>query len=284
MATRQRHLSRLPAALGRRTRRAYKHVYQAIRWRTHRPSRVLFIVGCQRSGTTLMTRLFDLDVNCRVFGEHGELSSSDPRAGIRLKPLPEVAAILGRVRAPLVVAKPLVETQNVRTLLEHFPGSRALFMYRRYADVARSDLAKFGPHNGIENLRPIVAGDAANWRSAGATAAVRELIRRFYTPHMNPNDAAALFWLARNQLFFDLNLSNDPAVLLCRYEHLTFDPAKVMRRIYQFVGIEGPPALRTGEVRPAIAALLQLDLSPEIRDCCERLQGRLDSHFGACWT
>jgi hypothetical protein len=101
---------------------------------------------------------------------------------------------------------------------------------------------------------------------------------------MNPSDAAALFWLARNQLFFDLNLSNDPAVLLCRYEHLTFDPAKVMRRIYQFVGIEGPPALRTGEVRPAIAALLQLDLSPEIRDCCERLQGRLDAHFGACWT
>src|SRR5262245_20893973 len=143
MSTGQDHLSRLPAAFGRRIRRAYKHVYQAIRWRTQPASRVLFIVGCQRSGTTLLTRLLDTDVGCRVFREHSELSSADEAAGIRLKPLPEVAAILGRVRAPLVVAKPLVETQNVRSLLEHFPGSRALFMYRGYADVARSDLAKF---------------------------------------------------------------------------------------------------------------------------------------------
>jgi hypothetical protein len=284
MATRQGHLARLPAAFGRRVRRAYKHLYQATRWRRPRLTRVLFIVGCQRSGTTLMTRLFDTDINCRVFGEHGELSSADKATGIRLKPLPEVAAILSRVRAPLVVAKPLVETQNVRNLLEHFPGSRALFMYRRYADVARSDLAKFGPRNGIDNLRPIVTADAADWRSAGATHAVRELARRFYSPHMNPHDAAALFWLARNQLFFDLNLSNDPAVLLCRYEHLTIAPVKVLRRIYQFVGLDGPVALRTGEVRPAIPVATQLDLSPEIRACCERLQGRLDAHFSACWT
>ena len=116
-----------------------KHVYQNIRWRALDRPKVLMIVGCQRSGTTLMARLFDADRDCRVFEEFSSLSSVG-KDGIRLNPLPDVAAVLSRVPAPLVVMKPLVETQRVRTLLNYFPNAKALFMYRRYADVANSDL------------------------------------------------------------------------------------------------------------------------------------------------
>src|SRR5262245_46083021 len=102
MATAQGHLSRLPAALARRVRRVSKGLYQALHKRAADRPKVLFIVGCQRSGTTLMTRLFDADFDCRVFEEHSELASDAADAGIRLKPLPEVAAIINNVRGCLV--------------------------------------------------------------------------------------------------------------------------------------------------------------------------------------
>lgn len=271
-------LATLPAAVSKRVRLASKHIYQTIRWRANDQPRVLFIVGCQRSGTTMMLRLFDADFNCRGFNDSSELSSADTKSGLRWNPLPDVAAVINRMPAHLVVAKALVETQNVRKLLDYFPFSKALFMYRRYADVARSDMAKFGARNGIYNLRPIVAGDPHNWRSEGASRSVQELAARLWSEEMNPNDAAALFWYARNQLFFDLDLANHPAVMLCQYEHLTQHPDAFMRRIYDFVGVDAPDMLKTAQVRPPREEKV-LELSSDVRPLCEQLKARLDAHF-----
>jgi hypothetical protein len=267
----------LPAAVSKRIRLASKHIYQNIRWRAQEQPRVLFIVGCQRSGTTMMLRLLDADFNCRGFNDFSELTSAD---GVRWNPLPEVATVINRVPAPLVVAKALVETQNVRKFLDYFPFSKALFMYRRrYTDVAASDMAKFGARNGVDNLRPIAAGDPHNWRSEGASRSVQELVARHWSADMNPHDAAALFWYARNQLFFDLELANHPAVMLCQYEYLTQHPAAFMRRIYDCVGIDSPGVLKTAEeVRPPGKEKV-LELSREVRLLCEQLQARLDAHF-----
>lgn len=274
-------LPRVQVALGKRLRRVSKHVYQTARWRNLEQPKVLFIVGCQRSGTTLMARLFDGDINCRVFDEFSELSCADKAAGIRLNPLPDVAAVIGRVRAPLVVAKPLVETQNVRALLDYFAGSRALFVYRRYVDVVQSDLVKYGERNGIDNIRPIAQGNAQNWRCAGASSAVRELMQRSFSEDMNPHDAAALFWLARNQLFFDLDLENHPAVALCRYEHLVQQPAVVLRRIYEFVDVPCPDLSHAAQVHSkSVSKGSGMNLSPAVGALCDQLQARLDAHYG----
>lgn len=274
-------MARVQNALEKRARRASKYVYQAVRWRALHHPKLLLIVGCQRSGTTLMTALFDGDRDCRVFSEFSTLSSGD-KTRIRLNPLPDVAAIIGRVRAPLVVCKPLVETQRVGTLLNYFPGARALFMYRRYADVASSDLKKFGPRNAIDNVRPIAMGDAHNWRSIGSSAAVRECVRRFYSESMNPQDAAALFWYARNSLYFDLNLPARSDVMLCRYEHLVLDPLNVMRRIYEFVELDCPDLAHSARVHSeSVLKGSELHLLPEVRTLCERLQARLDGCYEA---
>ena len=273
-------LPRIRAAISKRMHIVSKRAYQAARWRNIGSPHVLFIVGCQRSGTTLMIRLFDADINCRVFGEFSPLSSADKAARIRLNPLPDVAAVINRVRVPLVVVKPLVETQNVRALLDYFPGSKALFMYRNYADVAQSDLAKFGARNGIHNIRPIAAGDADNWRSEGASREVREVIRRFYSEQMNQNDAAGLFWYARNRLFFDLDLARCPDVMLCRYEHLTSEPAAVMRRIYECIDAPVTSPSRTEQVHSSsVRKGASLVFSPEVRALCGELQTQLDEHY-----
>lgn len=272
-------LPRIQHALSKRFRRFSKRLYQSVRWRALDRPKVLLIVGCQRSGTTLMTSLFDADRDCRVFNVYSVLSSIR-KGRIRLNPLPDVAAVLSRVPAPLVVANPLVETQRVRTLLNYFPNSKALFMYRRYTDVASSDLRKFGLRNAIDNIRPIASGNTHDWRSAGATPAVRAQISRFFSESMNPNDAAALFWFARNQLYFDLELAKHKETLLCRYEHLASDPAGVMRRIYDFVGLPCPDPSHTQQLHcGSLPKGENLELLPEVRALCEQLQARLDTHY-----
>jgi hypothetical protein len=272
-------IPRIKNALSKRARRMSKHVYQSMRWRGLDRPKVLMIVGCQRSGTTLMTRMFDADRDCRVFGEFSALSAVG-KDGIRLNPLPDVAAVVSRVPAPLVVMKPLVETQRLRTLLNYFPNAKGLFMYRRYADVASSDLKKFGPRNAIDNIRPIALGDTHNWRSAGASVAVREHISRFFADDMNPNDAAALFWFARNQLYFDLELAGHSDVMLCRYEDLATEPAAILRRVYDFAGVKCPDLSHTRQVySSSVSKGKSLELLPEVRELCEKLQQRLDAQY-----
>jgi hypothetical protein len=272
-------LTRISNALGRRMHRVSKHVYQNVRWRGLDRPKVLMIVGCQRSGTGLISPLFEANRDCRVFGEFSALSAVG-KDGIRLNPLPDVAAVLSRVPAPLVVMKPMVETQRLRTLLNYFPNAKALFMYRRYEDVASSDLQKFGPRNAIDNIRPIATGDTHNWRSAGATPGVRARIAAFFSESMNPNDAAALFWLARNQLYYDLELATHKDVMLCRYEHLVAEPAAVMQRIYAFAGVACPELSHTRQVHPSpVSTGESLELLPEVRALCEQLQERLDAQY-----
>jgi hypothetical protein len=272
-------IPRIKNALSKRARLVSKHVYQSVRWRGLDRPKILMIVGCQRSGTTLMSRLFDGDRDCRVFGEFSALSAVG-KDGIRLNPLPDVAAVVSRVPAPLVVMKPLVETQRVRTLLNYFPNAKGLFMYRRYADVASSDLKKFGERNAIDNIRPIALGDTHNWRSAGASAAVRAKIAHFFSDDMNPNDAAALFWFARNQLYYDLELASHSEVMLCRYEHLATDPSAVLQRVYEFVGVACPDLTHTRQVySSSVSKGKSLELLPEVRELCEQLQARLDAQY-----
>lgn len=271
-------LPRIRNALSKRARRISKYLYQGIRWRALNRPRILMIVGCQHSGATLISSLFDADMNCRVFGEYSVLSCVG-KDGIRLNPLPDVAAVLSRVPAPLIVIRPLVETQRSRTLLNYFPNTKALFVYRRYADVASSDLRRFGPRNAIDNLRPIATGNMHDWRSAATTAAVRERIKQFFCESMSPNDAAALFWFARNQLYYDLELAGHREVMLCRYQDLVAEPAATLRRIYEFSGVACPDLSRA-QMRSRLAGGDEsLELLPDVRALCEQLQARLDAQY-----
>ena len=272
-------IPRIKNALSKRARRVSKHVYQSVRWRGLGRPQLLIIVGCQGSGTALMSRLLDADRDCRVFGEFSVLSALG-KDGIRLNPLPDVAAVVSRVPAPLVVIKPLVETQRLRTLLNYFPGSKGLFMYRRYEDVASSDLQRFGPRNAIDNIRPIALGDRHNWRSIGASTAVRAQIARFFSDDMNPNDAAALFWFARNQLYYDLELAGHSEVMLCRYEHVATAPSAILQRVYAFAGVPCPDLRHANTLHSSsFGERTSLELLPEVRELCEKLQERLDAQY-----
>src|SRR5215212_1435163 len=105
-----------------------KEVRNRLPRRDREPSRALFVVGCQRSGTTILVDTLDKDSRVKTFGEFSGVNRSaagrrpwsvrsQSRYSIRLKPLDEVAAKLERCPHPLVVLKPLVESQKTPSIL-----------------------------------------------------------------------------------------------------------------------------------------------------------------------
>lgn len=241
---------------------------------------VFLIVGCQRSGTTLMSRIFERDYNTISFGEASVLSTTSGPSRLRLRSLDDVESRITDARARFIVMKPLVESQNVSALLDHFPDSRALWLYRNYRDVAASNLAKFGDANSTKDIRIIAEGDPGNWRRESLSDELVELARSQYSPDMRPADAAVLFWIIRNRLYFDLALNADPRLQLCRYESLTTTPALVMRRIYEFAGQPYPgDHITTGTHPDSISKGRELEISRDIDELADSMLSRLDAEW-----
>ena len=240
----QRFLRSKWKTLSTKSLRMSKSTYQFVKLRQMSDRKtILFIFGCQRSGTTLLTEIFDRDFDTtKVYEEFSPLSSGDKRHRIRLNPLHLVKARIDKDRPALVVLKPLVESQNAGKLLDYFENSKALWLYRHYADVARSNLEKWGAKNGINNLRPIVEGQPQNWRSEHVSDYSKQIVRKHFSEDMNPYDAAALFWFVRNSLFFEMNLDTNRNVMLCKYDTLINNPLNTIRAIYAFAGFVYPSA------------------------------------------
>lgn len=120
----------------------YKRTYNSVKINRNNQKRILFIIGCQRSGTTLLTRILEKDFNTKVYGEFSELSSNDINK-IRLNPLSSVKEIIDKNKTPFIIIKPLVETQNSLKLFKYFKNAKAVWMYRHYKDVSLSNVEHF---------------------------------------------------------------------------------------------------------------------------------------------
>lgn len=240
---------------------------------------ILLIIGCQRSGTTMMQRIFEKDLDAKVYGEFSKLSRHDEKK-IRLNPLDQVEREINKDVAPLVVLKPLVETQNLPELFDHFPTAKAVWMFRHYKDVAASNLTNFGEQNGVDDLRPIVQGAPDNWRSEGVSEEVREVVKEFFSEDMSEIDAASLFWYVRNHLFFDLKLQQNERVMMCRYKDFVFHPTETMEEIYDFAGADFPGERITRNVKTSSVGKGQhVRLNPEIEALCEQMLSRLEEAY-----
>jgi hypothetical protein len=262
--------------------RLRKRIRQLFKYRKGMDKTVLYIVGCQRSGTSMISHLFRLDWDTVTYDEISPLSSGDTQEGLRLNPLPEVRARIQADRAPLVVAKPLVESQNLDVLLDLFPVARAIWMYRDVRAVVLSNLKFFGRDTGHRDLAPIVAGDETNWRAEKLGVADRERIREIYSPDLDPHDAAALYWYARNSLFFSRGFDQDPRIRLCRYGDLVTRPGAVMARAYAFLGRPYPGDKIVKDVFSGSRGRGRaLELSPPVRELCEGMLSKLADHASA---
>jgi hypothetical protein len=255
-------------------RRLQRELFQRLLCR-HLDKRILIILGCQRSGTTMLGNLFTNDMRAAVLQEQ---NAATVGMSLRLRPWREVNEILHAHRAPLIVIKPIVESQWAPELLENIADSRVIWMYREYRDVVHSNVKRF--HSQIEGLRIAVDGNPPSWRNERLSQATQMLQKRHYQTEMSREDAAAVGWCARNSLYFELGLDARPDVLLLKYEELVRQPQATIADIYRFLELPLPRRAIWKEVdSSSLGRGGAPNISPELAATCNLLQQQLNDRY-----
>jgi len=250
-------------------------------------AQAVFLVGVQRSGTNMLVRGFETSPAFDVCNEN------DRRAfeRFRLRPLPEIRALVERSGHRWMLFKPLAESHRTVELLEHLgtpTPPRAIWAYREVDGRVRSAVAKFGPNN-LLALRAIAAGHTQRRISVeGPSREMIELIREGLSDEslawirsldldaLDAEAGAAVFWCVRNARYFELGLHERADVILSSYDRMIADPDAAMRPLCAFLRVGFDPSLVAHVQRRAKPDARPLTLPAAIRARCDELGERLD--------
>ena len=156
-------------------------------------------------------------------------------------------------------------------------SARALWMYRRPDDVARSAQVKWADHQ-RDVLRRIHVRDwtALRWRGERLSDDVLAAVDAHYTPDMTLESASVLYWWLRNRLFFELKLNENDRVLAVRYEPLVQEPATSFQAIFGFLGLSFKPEFVADVHAKSVQSGADQAVHPAIAEMAQELLVRLD--------
>lgn len=236
-------------------------------------SRPAFLVGCGRSGTSMLIWQLDKSWQIRLYNENHPAAFDN----FRLRDFSVVENLIKTSRAPLTLFKPILDTNMTPNLMAHFPDSKVLFAFRHYDDVINSSLKKFGADNRIGHVRRWMADDFAELAAAPPPETTKAFIRARYSPDLTQEEGAALFWLFYNRLYYDMNLHGNGRVHLIRYETLVAEPRREFEALVRFLGLQFEERMVEG----VFASSVKRDKSPALRDSirqdCEDLYQQLSN-------
>jgi hypothetical protein len=244
----------------------------------------LFLVGVQRSGTNLLAHGLDELPEFQVYNE-GNTRAFD---NYRIRALPTIKALVEKGGAKFVLFKPLCDSHRTVEMLDYFgPPARAIWAYRSVDGRVRSAVAKFGDSN-LRVLRAFAAGEVQKpwniWQIEGLSAESAAFIRSFDFNSMSAESAAALFWYARNALYFELELNRRPDITLVNYDEFLSDPRRIAVGLCRFLDVPYRNAMIASidPRRPSQRPPLPVD--PRIHERCSALKERLDAACAAQMT
>ena len=233
---------------------------------------VVLIVGCQRSGTTMLQQTF-LDRSWRVLilEEHDRRLVGNAPGEAKWQDYSTVFRRIHRLPFEVVAVKPLVESDRVAELMAAAGRVRGIWMLRHYSEVAQSNLSHFGRENPYRDLQPFRTGDPLDWRCRGATQGTRETVTELLDSGLEPLDAAALFWWTRNQLYLDQRLWEEERIRILRYDRACTGSDEVIRSLSDWVGIALPRHAIAAKVRPQHGSASGGGLHPEVGRLCQEM-------------
>jgi hypothetical protein len=236
----------------------------------------IFIVGCQRSGTTMSIRILDNSPQIKVYGEGNKAAF---REGFRVRSEATLRSLIRNSREPIVVFKPINDTQNIDRLLLMQPNAKAIWIYRHFYDVVNSMVQKWGDvqKRTVHQIATgTYSGPGAEALGERISAANLVLARKLDDRGLSANDAAAFIWFLRNSIYFDLKLDVCSNVLLCNYEDMVSNPEWYFRRIFNFVGDKFSSRYVADVLSSSIHKREAPVMDAEIMHLCEGLMNRIN--------
>jgi hypothetical protein len=263
-------MTSIPRLLGKADtaqRRMRRWIYQRVRPRD--VSTPVFIVGSQRSGTSMTMRVFDLSLDAMVY------HTTDHRAyrdGI-LHEDARIQRLVQRSRSAVTVFKPMNQIQRLPRYLSLLPDLRVVWLLRDYRDAVNSCVRRWDTMRDV--LKQITIDPAqAGWHGEALPESLHEVVCRHYDDAMSLESANALFWYLRNQFFFELSLDQDPAVRVFPYEELVRRPDAAFARMFEFCGCPFDARLTREVTASSIGRYLPPELDSEIARLCMELTDR----------
>jgi hypothetical protein len=174
----------------------------------------------------------------------------------------------------------ILDSQFANELLSSYENAKAVWVYRCYQDAANSSVHRFGSHH--KDLTRRVANGELDKLGARGKHISKETIQLFEEIfHEEPSreEGACLYWYMRNQLYFDLDLHQDPRVHIVQYEAAVQNQEKEFRKIFEFLGFPYDPVIIEGIFASSVRKHPWPGIEPRLQKVCEALQERLDESF-----
>jgi Sulfotransferase domain len=248
-------------------------------WRYVNYSRVktpVFVLGCQRSGTTLVLDVASRSPKVHSYHE-GDRTILDARDH-RLISEEAVCKAIAKTPEPIILFKPLNDSQNVDRLLELHENAKVIWLYRHYRDVVDSAVKKWGD---AHRTMVLEVGDG-NY-SSRASRAIGErvaqdnlkLVKQFVRKNMSPWDGAALLWYLRNSIYFDASLPENTRATLFKYGDLVTEPDSKFAELFRFIGAGYSPKYTADVHASSFGKKNDFEIDQEIETLCKAMMTRL---------
>lgn len=281
------HKGGVPATLVKRIRRKCGRVWSAYRLvrakerfrrregRTDR-TRVAFVMGCQRSGTNMTLWTLDRSMDVDVIEE------SDPRAFVHCRVLDKAVrdAIVERSTAQCVIFKPICDSHRALELYAEDPGSKGVWVYRNYRDVANSAVRYWGDQSRQFMLDLLDGGGdwgIAQWNREKLSDECLSTLREAAGDALTVHEAAALFWYMRNRTFFDQELQHQPSTMLTRYEDMVTNPLTEFERLFRFLDVRFRPDMVQEVFSTSVRRHSFAGINRRVEELCDHLLERLNA-------
>lgn len=235
---------------------------------------VIYIFGCQRSGTTIIQKLLSLNTSVKFHGEGDQPYFYDPKSDKhhRIQPIGQIKELIKKEPLKYIVIKPLYESHLADKLLSGLPASKGIWVFRNYLDVIDSHIHYY-KQNAIEYIMPLYSPDTESWLNEELSDEIKNFINKFSPDKLTDADAYGLFWIVRNSLYW--NVSDNSNVLLVNYEKLVNQPEQQITRIYNFINLKFNKLFCKVIRSNAISKDVNFTLNPEIEEKCKQLNEAL---------
>lgn len=195
------------------------------------PAAVIWIFGCQRSGTTFLENVFRHDLNSAVFGEFSKLTIGE-RKTVLSAPAVVKQTVLSK-NSKYAVIRPLFESDRATELLNLFPNSVGVWLFRECTPVVDSMIRKWGDRF-FEISKHVESDNSQYWRLEKMYQQIRDASK-----DMPLAELYARYWIERNRIPFQEALNADPRMLFLDYRTLVSHPRECIDRIMRTASIKG---------------------------------------------
>jgi hypothetical protein len=236
---------------------------------------LIFVFGCQRSGTTLLGKLFGLCplVNSYSEGERPYFHQEGEPNYLRLRPVKEVKLHFSQEKSPFVLLKPLYDNQIAEQWLAAFPGSKGFWIFRHYIDVIDSHIKYYRNQNGVDYIKDYFDLAKTTWKNENFPLETQQFFNKISSKELNNETAYALFWIARNSLFFRKEIKDK--LHLVKYEDLVKNPLSELAAVYAHAGIPFKKKYTKIVHTKSVKKSVDFHLDEEVKNFCDDMYERL---------